>query len=60
MHFSTPPTEIVEVLTMLRDLDITVRSESPSYQILGSHTASISEMASLGFQYVSLYYKQGG
>lgn len=31
--FSTPPTEIVQVLTMLRDLDTAVRSQSPYYQI---------------------------
>lgn len=55
--FSTPPTRIVEVLTVLRDLDTAVRFESPYYQTLSSYTASVSEMASIGFQYVALYNK---
>ena len=44
--FSTPPNGIVEVLTVLRDLDTAVRFQSPYYQILNSYAASISEMAS--------------
>lgn len=55
--FSTPPNGIVEVLTVLGDLDTAVRFQSPYYQTLNSYEASISEMASVGFQYVSLYYK---
>lgn len=44
--FSTPPNGIVEVLTVLRDLDTAVRFQSPYYQTLNSYAASISEMAS--------------